>query len=165
MSPSSRHQCPKSKCVRKHKDESGPLGYSITGSRSLHIGDFAVLIHPYTVLQRTNKALQHANKVNKIHFETTHPEYLLNSQDAFHKDGSQLVSNPRQQKAKERDAKYCIKNAKDFSTLRSWSYVSITCQNKENKGEKTELKKRQKQRRAKQMMRGRGLGGAVLSER
>lgn len=60
----------------------------------------------------------------------THPEYFLKSQDAFHKDGSQLVSDPRQQKAKERDAKYGIKNAKDFPALCSWSYVSITCQNK-----------------------------------
>lgn len=57
----------------------------------------------------------------------SHPEYLLDSQDAFHKDGPQLVSNPRQQEAKERDAKYGIKDAKDFSALRAWSYVSITC--------------------------------------
>lgn len=63
---------------------------------------------------------------------STHPEYLLNSQDAFHKDGPQLVSNPRQQEAKERDAKYGIKDAKDFPPLRAWSYVSITCQNKAN---------------------------------
>lgn len=61
----------------------------------------------------------------------THPEYLLNSQDAFHKDGSQLVSNPRQQEAKERDAKYGIKDAKDFPELCAWSYVSITCHTNE----------------------------------
>lgn len=57
----------------------------------------------------------------------THSENLLNSQNALHKDGSQLVSDPRQQKAEERDAKNGIKNAKDLSTLRSWRYVSITC--------------------------------------
>lgn len=62
----------------------------------------------------------------------THPEYPLNSQDAFHKDGPQLVPDPRQQEAKERDAKYGIKDAKDFPALCAWSYVSITCQNKEN---------------------------------
>lgn len=67
-----------------------------------------------------------------IVIQATHPEYLLNSQDAFHEDGSQLVSNARQQKAKERDAKYGIKNAKDFPTLCSWSYVSITCRNNKN---------------------------------
>lgn len=67
-----------------------------------------------------------------IVIRATHPEYLLNSQDAFHEDGSQLVSNARQQKAKERDAKYGIKNAKDFPALCSRSYVSITCRNNKN---------------------------------
>ena len=62
----------------------------------------------------------------------THPEYLLNSQDAFHKDGPQLVSNPRQQEAKERNAKYGIKYAKDFPAFRAWSYVSITCRSNES---------------------------------
>lgn len=57
----------------------------------------------------------------------THSENLLNSQNALHKDGSQLVTDPRQQKAKERDAKNGIKNAEDLSALRSWRYVSITC--------------------------------------
>lgn len=57
----------------------------------------------------------------------TYSENLLNSQNALHKDGSQLVSNSRQQKPKERDAKYGIKNAKDLSTLCSRCYVSITC--------------------------------------
>lgn len=65
-----------------------------------------------------------------------HPEYLLNFQDAFHKDGPQLVSNARQQKAKERDAKYGIKNAKDFPALCSRSYVSITCQKTKRHTEK-----------------------------
>lgn len=57
----------------------------------------------------------------------TYSENLLNSQNALHKDGSQLVSDSRQQKPEEGDAKYGIKNAKDLSTLRSWRYVSITC--------------------------------------
>lgn len=57
----------------------------------------------------------------------THSENLLNSQNALHKDGSQLVTDPCQQKAEERDAKNGIKNAEDLSTLRSWRYVSITC--------------------------------------
>lgn len=65
-----------------------------------------------------------------------YPENLLNSQDAFHKDGSQLVSNPRQQEAKKRDAKYGIKNAKDFPALRARSYVSITCWNNGNANRK-----------------------------
>lgn len=64
----------------------------------------------------------------------TYPEYPLNSQDAFDKDGPQLVSNPRQQETKEWDAKDGIKDAKDFPALGAWSYVSITCQNKGSKG-------------------------------
>lgn len=57
----------------------------------------------------------------------SHPEYLFNFQDAFYKDGPQLVSDPRQQEAKERDAKYGIKDAKDFPAFRARSYVSVTC--------------------------------------
>ena len=77
----------------------------------------------------------------------THPEYFLNSQYAFHEDGPQLVSNPRQQKAKERDAKYGIKDAEDFPTLRARSYVSITCRNIVRPMRRME-KKQQKQRRS-----------------
>lgn len=71
----------------------------------------------------------------------THPEYLLNPQDAFHKDGAQLVSNPGQQEAKERDAKYGIKDAEDFSTLRAWSYISITCHKQGKERGRAEEKK------------------------
>lgn len=90
---------------------------------------------------------QHANKEKAlilILILAAHPEYLLNFQDAFHKDGPQLVSNARQQKAKERDAKYGIKNAKDFPALCSRSYVSITCQKtKTHKEEKISGKEKQ----------------------
>lgn len=71
----------------------------------------------------------------------THSEDLLNSQNALHKDGSQLVSDSRQQKPKEGDAKYGIKNAKDLPALRSWRYVPVTCcreiKGKDSMSEKT----------------------------
>lgn len=104
----------------------------------------------------------------------THPEYLLNSQDAFHEDGSQLVSNPRQQKAKERDAKYGIKNAKDFPAHCSRSYVSITCQNNEKTRKRTERGKKseetwyegqKKNQKCKGRQRRRGRGGGGLKVR
>lgn len=72
----------------------------------------------------------------------THPKYPFDSQDAFHKDGPQLVSNPRQQESKERDAKYGIEDAKDFPALRAWSDVSITCQNKEKTKKRKEEEKK-----------------------
>lgn len=104
----------------------------------------------------------------------THPEYLLNSQDAFHEDGSQLVSNPRQQKAKERDAKYGIKNAKDFPAHCSRSYVSITCQitRTQGRGEKGEkrvkkhdMKDKKTPKKCKGRPRRRGRGGGGLKVR
>lgn len=62
----------------------------------------------------------------------THPESFLNFQNAFNKDGPQLVSDPRQQEAKERDAKYGIKDAEDFPTLGTGSNVTVTCGNISN---------------------------------
>lgn len=56
----------------------------------------------------------------------THPEYLLSSQNAFHKDGPQLVPDSRQQEAKQRDTKYGIQDTEDLPTLRAGSYISIT---------------------------------------
>lgn len=77
---------------------------------------------------------------NKPEKKKTHPENLLNSQNALHKDGSQLVSDPRQQKPEEGDAKYGIKNAKDLATLRSWRYVSITCCGEIERARKRDIK-------------------------
>lgn len=71
----------------------------------------------------------------------THLDHLFNFQGAFHKDGAQLVSDPCQQEAKERDAKYGIKNAKDFPALCSWGYVSISCCSKKEKGN-TDIRER-----------------------
>lgn len=85
-------------------------------------------------LKKNKRTITHINVIL-----VTNPEYLLNSQNALHKNGPQLVSDPRQQEAKERDAKYGIKNAKDLPAFRAWSYVSITCQkNKESTKRKKE---------------------------
>lgn len=94
---------------------------------------FCTLFHTVRTTLKPNMKQGHKNmnlNKRKNHSKLkldTHPEYLLNSQDAFHKDGAQLVSYTRQQKAKERNAKYGIKNAKDFPAFCAWSYVSITC--------------------------------------
>lgn len=66
----------------------------------------------------------------------THFDHLFNFQGAFDKDGPQLVSDPCQQEAEERDAKYGIKNAKDFPALCSWGNVSISCRSKKERRER-----------------------------
>lgn len=97
----------------------------------------------------------------KTKAKKTHSENLLNSQNALHKDGAQLVSDSRQQKPEEGDAKYGIKNAKDLSTLRSGRYVSITCC-RDMKGKDSMSEESFKYKGRAGLMWGGGLGGEAI---
>jgi len=47
-----------------------------------------------------------------------------------------LITNTRKQKAKEWDAKYCIKDAENLPTLCAWSDVAITLKRQESNANK-----------------------------
>lgn len=59
-----------------------------------------------------------------------YPEHFLHFGDGLDKDGSELIANASQQEAKERDAKYCIKDAEDLPSLCAGSDVAISCRKK-----------------------------------